>query len=146
MNKTNTTNSTLNMIKSVCAERDRKERDRLRANRLAMEQKEEAEKERVQRSNSILDSYIEKAMARENQQKEKHNQTLQNIHDESVKRKSEDAYRTKEMVSAVNRGIRNAEKKEEDSKSWDAFMDRNRRLMDKGIEAVKRERNKTYFS
>ena len=26
------------------------------------------------------------------------------------------------MVSAVNRGIRNAEKKEEDSKSWDAFM------------------------
>lgn len=146
MNKTNTTNSTLNMIKSVCAERDRKERDRLRANRLAMEQKEEAQKERVQRSNSILDSYIEKAMARENQQKEKHNQTLQNIHDESVKRKSEDAYRTKEMVSAVNRGIRNAEKKEEDSKSWDAFMDRNRRLMDKGIEAVKRERSKTYFS
>lgn len=146
MNKTNTTNSTLNMIKSVCAERDRKERDRLRANRLAMEQKEEAQKERVQRSNSILDSYIEKAMARENQQKEKHNQTLQNIHDESVKRKSEDAYRTKEMVSAVNRGIRNAEKKEEDSKSWDAFMDRNRRLLDKGIESVKRKRNKTYFS
>ena len=27
MNKTNTTDSTLNMIKSVCAERDRKERD-----------------------------------------------------------------------------------------------------------------------
>ena len=47
MNKTNTTESTLNMIKSVCAERDRKERDRLRANRLAMEQKEEAEKERI---------------------------------------------------------------------------------------------------
>ena len=38
MNKTNTTKSTLNMIKSVCAERDRKERDRLRANRLEMEQ------------------------------------------------------------------------------------------------------------
>ena len=63
-----------------------------------------------------------------------------------MQRKSEDAYRTKEMVSAVNRGVRNAEKKEEDSKSWDAFMDRNRRLMDKGIEAVKRERSKTYFS
>lgn len=64
MDKTNTTNSTLNMIKSVCAERDRKERDRLRANRLAMEQN----------------------------------------------------------------------------------MDRNRRLLDKGIESVKRERSKTYFS
>lgn len=83
-------------------------------------------------------------MERENQQKQKHNQTLQNIHDESVQRKSEEANRTKDMVSAVNRSIRNAEKNEE-SKTWDAFMDRNRRLMDKGIDAVKRERNKTYF-
>ena len=146
MNKTNTTESTLNMIKSVCAERDRKERDRLMANRIEMDKRDEAERERIQHSSNLLNSYIEKAMARENQQKEKHNQTLQNIHDESIQRKSEDAYRTKEMVSAVNRGIRNAEKKEEDSKSWDAFMDRNRRLLDKGIESVKKERNKTYFS
>lgn len=146
MNKTNTTESSLNMIKSVCAERDRKERDRLRANRIEMDKREEAERERVQHSSNLLNSYIEKAMARENQQKEKHNQILQNIHDESIQRKSEEAYRTKEMVSAVNRGIRNAEKNEEDSKSWDAFMDRNRRLLDKGIESVKRERNKTYFS
>ena len=146
MNKTNTTESTLNMIKSVCAERDRKERDRLMANRLKMDKRDEAERERIQHSSDLLNSYIEKAMARENQQKEKHNQTLQNIHDESIQRKSEDAYRTKEMISAVNRGIRNAEKKEEDSKSWDAFMDRNRRLLDKGIESVKKERNKTYFS
>lgn len=146
MNKTNTTESSLNMIKSVCAERDRKERDRLRANRIEMDKREEAERERVQHSSNLLNSYIEKAMARENQQKEKHNQILQNIHDESIQRKSEEAYRTKEMVSAVNRGIRNAEKNEEDSKSWDAFMDRNRRLMDKGIESVKREQRKTYFS
>ncbi|GFI18639.1 hypothetical protein IMSAG249_02230 [Lachnospiraceae bacterium] len=146
MNKTNTTESSLNMIKSVCAERDRKERDRLRANRIEMDKREEAERERVQHSSNLLNSYIEKAMARENQQKEKHNQILQNIHEEGVQRKSEEAYRTKEVVSAVNRGIRNAVKKEEDSKSWDAFMDRNRRLLDKGIESVKRERNKTYFS
>lgn len=146
MDKTNTTNSTLNMIKSVCAERDRKERDRLIANRLEMDKREEAEGERVQHSNNLLNFYIEKAMAREEQQKQEHNQTLQNIHDEGAKRKSEDAYRTKEVVSAVNRGIRNAEKKEKDSKSWDAFMDRNRRLLDKGIDAVKRERSKTYFS
>ena len=146
MNKTNTAESKLNMIKSVCAERDHKERDRLRANRIEMDKREEAERERVQHSSNLLNSYIEKAMARENQQKEKHNQILQNIHEEGVQRKSEEAYRTKEVVSAVNRGIRNAEKKEEDSKSWDAFMDRNRRLLDKGIESVKRERNKTYFS
>lgn len=146
MNKTNTSESTLNMIKSVCAERDRKERDRLKANRIEMEKRDEAEKERIQHSNSLLNSYIEKAMAREEQQKQKHNQTLQNIHDEGAQRKSEEAYRTKEMVSAVNKGFRNAEKKEEDSKSWDAFMDRNIRLLDKGIESVKRERSKTYFS
>lgn len=146
MTDKNTTQSTLNMIKSVCAERDRKERDRLWANRLEMDKRDEAERERVQHSSNLLNSYIEKAMARENQQKEKHNQILQNIHEEGVQRKSEEAYRTKEVVSAVNRGIRNAEKKEEDSKSWDAFMDRNRRLLDKGIESVKRERSKTYFS
>lgn len=146
MNKTNTTNSTLNMIKSVCAERDRKERERLRANRLEMDKRDEAERERVQHSNNLLNSYIEKAMARENQQNQKHNQTLQNIHDESVQRKSKEEYRTKEVISAVNRGIRNAEKNEEDSKSWNAFMERNRRLMDKGIESVKREQSKTYFS
>ena len=146
MNKTNTTESKLNMIKSVCAERDRKERDRLRANRLEMDKRDEAERERIQHSSSLLNSYIEKAMAREEQQKQKHNQTLQNIHDESVQRKSEEEYRTKEVIRAVNKGFRNAEKNEEDSKSWDAFMERNRRLMDKGIESVKRERNKTYFS
>lgn len=146
MNKTNTAESKLNMIKSVCAERDRKERDRLRANRIEMDKRDEAERERIQHSNSILNSYIEKAMAREEQQNQKHNQTLQNIHAEGVKRKSEEAYRTKEMLSAVNRGIRNAEKNEEDNKSWDTFIDRNRRLMDKGIEAMKREQGKTYFS
>lgn len=146
MNKTNTAKSTLNTIKSLCAERDCKEHDRLRANRLEMDKRDEAERERIQHSNNLFNSYIEKAMVREDQQKQKHNQILQNIHDESMQRKSEEAYRAKEMVSAVNRGIRNAEKNEEDSKSWDAFMDRNRRLMDKGIESVKRERNKTYFS
>lgn len=145
MNKTNTTDSTLNMIKSVCAERDRKERDRLRANRLEMDKRDEAERERIQHSSNLLNSYIEKAMVREKQQNQKHNQILQNIHNEGVQRKLEDTYRTKEMVSAVNRGIRNAEKNVEDSKSWDAFMDRNRRLMNKGIESVKRELNKTYF-
>lgn len=105
MNKTNTTQSTLNMVKSVCAERDRKERDRLRANRLEMDKRDEAERERVQHSSNLLNSYIEKAMAREEQQNQKHNQILQNIHDESVKRKSEDAYRTEEMTAAMNRGI-----------------------------------------
>lgn len=145
MNKTNTTQSTLNMIKSVCAERDRKERDRLEANRLNQLKREEAERERIQHSNSILNSYIEKAQARENQRSQERNQMVQNMRDESMRRRSEDVYRTKEMKSAINRGIRNAEKNE-DSKSWNAFMDRNRRLLDKGREGIKRQQNKTYFS
>lgn len=145
MNKTNTTQSTLNMIKSVCAERDRKERDRLRANRLAMEQKEEAERERIQHSNSILNSYIEKAHARENQRSQERNQMVQNMHDESMRRRSEDAYRTQEMTAAISRGIQKV-REDENRNTTDAFMDRNRRLLDKGINAVKRERSKTYFS
>ncbi len=146
MNKTNTAESKLNMIKLVCAERDRKERDRVRANRIEMDRRDEAERERIQHSSNLLNSYIEKVMAREEQQNQKHNQILQNIHEEGVQRKSEDAYRTKEMTAAINRGIRNAEKNEEDSKSCDAYMDRNRRLLDKGMESVKRERSNTYFS
>ena len=37
MNKTNTTETTLNNIRSMCAERDRKEQSILEANRLKME-------------------------------------------------------------------------------------------------------------
>lgn len=144
MNKTNTSESTLNMIKSVCAERDRKERDRLRANRLEMDKREEAERERVQHSNSILNSYIEKAQARENQQSQERSQMVQNMRDESMRRRKEDAYRTIEMTDAIHRGIQNA-REIESRNTADAFMDRNKRLLDKGREAVKREQNKTYF-
>lgn len=145
MNKTNTTESSLNIIKSVCAERERKERDRLRANRLEMDKRGEAEKERIQHSNSILNSYIEKAIARENQQSQERSQMVQNMRGESLRRRKEDAYRTEEMTAAMNRGIQNA-RAEENRNAADDFMNRNRRLMDKGIEAVKRKQSKTYFS
>jgi hypothetical protein len=145
MNKTNTTNSTLNMIKSVCAERDRKERDRLRANRLAMDKREEAERERIQHSNSILNSYIEKAQARENQQSQERSRMVQNMRDESMRKRSEDANRTQEMTAAINRGIQKV-REDENRNMADAFMERNRRLLDKGREGIKRQQNKTYFS
>lgn len=145
MNKTNTSESTLNMIKSVCVERDRKERDRLRANRLEMDKREKAERERIQHSNSILNSYIEKAQARENQHSQERNQMVQNMHDESMRRRSEDAIRSQEMTAAISRGIQKV-REDESRNTEDAFMGRNRRLLDKGIDAVKRERNKTYFS
>lgn len=145
MNKTNTTESTLNMIKSVCAERDRKERDRLRANRFEMDKREEAEKERMQHSNSILNSYIEKAQARENQHMQERNQTVQNMRDESIWRRSEDAIRSQEMTAAISRGIQKV-REDESRDTAGAFMNRHRRLLDKGREGIKRQQSKTYFS
>lgn len=145
MNKTNTSESTLNVIKSVCAERDRKECDRLRANRLEMDKREEAERERVQHSNSILNSYIEKAQARENQHSQERNQMVQNMRDESMRRRKEDAYRTIEMTDTIHRGIQKV-REDENRNSADTFMDRNKRLLDKGREGIKRQQNKTYFS
>ncbi len=140
MNKTITAEQRLNNIKSSCAERDRKERQRLRANRLNMDRKEEAEKERMQNTNSILSSYMDKVRAREEQQL----QRVQNLHEESIRRKSEDAYRTQEMTSAINRGMKIA-RANESKNAMDDFMSRNKKLLDKGREAVKREQSKTYF-
>mgnify|MGYP001058932216 FL=1 len=136
MNKTNTAESKLNMIKSVCEERDRKERDRLRANRIEMDKRDEAERERVQHSNSILNSYIEKAQARENQQSQERSRMVQNMRDESMRKRSEDANRTQEMTAAINRGIQKV-REDENRNMADAFMERNRRLLDKGREGIK---------
>lgn len=144
MNEKNNIETILNNIGSLCGERDRKERDRLRASRLEMEKRENAEKERLQHTNSIRNSYIEKAKARENQHSQERSQMVQNIYDEGMRRRSDDAYRTKEITDAISRGIRNA-REDESRKTADAFMGRNKGLMNKGIEAVKRERNKTYF-
>lgn len=144
MNKTNTTESTLNMIKSVCADRDRKERDRLEANRLNQLKREEAERERIQHSNSILNFYIEKAQARENQQSQERSQMVQNMRDESIRRRKEDAIRSQEMTAAINRGMKKV-REDESRNTADAFMDRNRRLLDKGREGIKRQQNKKYF-
>ncbi len=140
MNKTITAEQRLNNIKSSCAERDRKERQRLRANRLNMDRKEEAEKERIQNTNSILNSYMDKVRAREEQQL----QRVQNLHEESIRRKSEDAYRTQEMTNAIDRGMAIA-RANESKNAMDDFMSRNKRLLDKGREAVKRQQSKTYF-
>ncbi len=140
MNKNITAEQRLNNIKSSCAERDRKERQRLRANRLNMDRKEEAEKERMQNTNSILSSYMDKVRSRENQQL----QRVQNLHEESIRRKSEDAYRTQEMTNAIDRGMAIA-RANESKNAMDDFMSRNKRLLDKGREAVKRQQSKTYF-
>ena len=144
MNKTNTTKSTLNMIKSVCAERDRKERDRLRANRLEMEQREEAERGRIQHSNSILNSYIEKAKEKEMLHSQERSQMIHNLQDEQMRKKSECAYRTREMANVINNSLMDSYNAEKNAS--DDFMNKHQKLLDKGREAVKREQNRTYFN
>ena len=70
---------------------------------------------------------------------------VQNMHDESMRRRSEDAYRSQEMTAAISRGIQKV--REDESRNTEgAFMDRNRRLLDKGREGIKRQQNKTYFN
>ena len=145
MNKTNTTESTLNMIKSLCAERDRRERNRLISNRIEVDRREEAERERIQSTNSILNSYIEKAKARENQHSQERNQSIQNLHDENERRREDNDLRARDISSAISRGIQKV-KENESRNTADAFIDRNKRLLDKGRDAVKREQNKIYFS
>lgn len=145
MNKANTTETTLNNIRSMCAERDRKEQSILEANRLEQAKRDEAEWERVQNTSSILNSYIEKAKARENQQSQERNQMVQNLHDENDRRRAEGDLRERDISDAIDRGIRNA-RENESRNTADAFMDRHKEFLDKGREAVKREQSKTYFS
>lgn len=70
---------------------------------------------------------------------------VQNMRDESMRRRKEDAYRTIEMTDAIHRGIQKV-REDENRNTADAFMDRNRRLLDKGREGIKRQQNKTYFN
>ena len=144
MNKTNTTETTLNNIRSMCAERDCREQSILETNRLERAKRDEAEWERMQNSNSILNSYIEKAKARENQQSQERNQSIQNLHDESDRRKAESDIRTKEMSSVIHRAMSNAYDSERNAA--DDYLNRHKEFLDKGREAVKREQSKTYFS
>ena len=88
--------------------------------------------------------YIEKAKAREGQHSQERSQVVPNIHDESMRRRSEDIYRSQELTAAMNRGTQKV-KENESRNTANAFMDRNKRLLDKGIDAVKRKQSKTYF-
>ncbi len=48
------------------------------------------------------------------------------------------------MTSAINRGMKIA-RANESKNAMDDFMSRNKKLLDKGREAVKRQQSKTYF-
>ena len=67
-----------------------------------MDKREAAEKERMQNTNSILKSYTEKAKARENRHSQEWNQSIQNMHDENDRRRTESDIRTREMFRVIH--------------------------------------------
>lgn len=129
---------------SLCADRDRKQLSILESNRLERAKREEAENERMQNTNSILNSYIEKAKERERQQLQEHSQMVQNMHDEDKRRRAEGECKTKEISSVINRSLVNSCNTERNAS--DDYLNKHKWLLDKGREAVKREQSKTYFS
>ena len=137
------THTTLNNIKAMCAERDRREQSILESNRLERAKCEEAEKERMQNTNSILNSYIEKIKAREDQQSQERSQSIQNLHDENERRRAESDLRAREMSSVIHRAMSNAYDNEKNAA--DDYLNRHKEFLDKGREAIKREQSKTYF-
>lgn len=108
-----------------------------------MDRREEAERERMQHSNSILNSYIEKAKARENQHSRERSQSIQNLHAENEHRRAEDDLRARDMSSVIHRAMSNAY--DNDRNAADDYLNRHKEFLDKGREAVKREQSKTYF-
>lgn len=144
MNKTNTAETILNSVKTMCTERDRKERERLRENRLDIDKRKEAEKERLQNTNSILNSYIERAKERERQQSQEHEKMWQDIHENGKRRRIEEEQNKKEMSSVINRALVNASNA--DRKAADDFLTKHKKYLDKAQETIHRERTKTYFS
>ena len=94
----------------------------------------------MQNSNSILNSYIERAQERERQQSQKQEKMWQNIHESGEHRKIKEEQEKKEMSSVINRALVNASNA--DQKAADDFLIKHKEYLDK---AVKREQNKTYF-
>lgn len=69
---------------------------------------------------------------------------MQNLHDENERRRAESDLRARDISSAIDRGVAIV-RANESQNTTDAFIDRNKRLLDKGREAAKREQSKTYF-
>ena len=56
---------------------------------------------------------------------ERYSQMVQNIYDESMRRKSEDAYKSQEMTSAIERGVQNARENESRNILFNMLKSRN---------------------
>ena len=102
----------LKSVKKSSADRERQERWHKEQVRVNREIEEQAELERQEQSNSLMNKYIEKAKAREQNDLQSWEQSRQNIHDTAEKK-------------------RIAEEREHLEKSWERSLQRGKDLIER---------------
>ena len=97
----------LKNMKKATVERDRAEQQRILENQWKREAKEQAEADRIEQSNELMDKYIQKAMSRQKANEERWEQSRKAIHDNAeAKRKAEEQeHRQRELDKMLARGV-----------------------------------------
>lgn len=96
----------LKNIKKSTAERDRVEKKRILDNRLKREAIKQAETDKLEQSNELMNKYIQKAMNRQKENEDRWEQSRKAIHDNAEdRRKSEEQeHRQREIKKMLDRG------------------------------------------
>lgn len=96
----------LKNIKKETAERDRVEKQRILENQVNRESREQAESDRLEQSNELMNKYIQKAMNRQKANEDRWEQSRKAIHDNAeAKRKAEEQeHRKREIKKMLKRG------------------------------------------
>ena len=96
----------LKNIKKSVADEERQEQNRITENRLKREAREQAETDRLEHSNELLNKYIGKAMSRQKANEDNWNQNIKNIHDsaEARRKAEEQEHRQREIDKMLKRG------------------------------------------
>ena len=96
----------LKNIKKATADRDRVEKQRILENRLKRETRQQAETDRLEQSNNLMNKYLQKAMSRQKANNDTWEQNRKAIHDDAAERRKseEDAHRKREIDKMLARG------------------------------------------
>ena len=96
----------LKNIKKEKSERDRVDKQRILENRLKRETRQQAETDRLEQSNNLMNKYIIKAMSRQKANEDRWEQSRKAIHDDAAARRKseEDAHRKREIDKMLKRG------------------------------------------
>ena len=96
----------LNNIKKATSERDIADKKRILENRSKREAREQAESDRLEQSNELMNKYIQKAMSRQKANDDSWEQSIKNIHDsaEARRKAEEQAHRQREIDKMLKHG------------------------------------------